>query len=228
MTRQAFLAQMPDPLSPRPPLGFSSFHPPRAFLSFSSHPALVPFLSFLPSPFRSSLPTSLPLFCRSVFSASLCLLPSDDPPPPPPPPPPSPSPLLHFLRRFFSPASEVSRDRVGWSLYSYRLLVPYSRETCARFYHVRDLHDRQTESKPLCPYTLNARRSRTVASQPATKREPSAWEAEVTRCVRVFRRTILSHSCCRLFPLFIEPARLWRTKNAQPPVSSHRLFNQQL
>lgn len=119
MTRQAFLAQMPDPLSLRlsSSLSFSfSFSPRRStsrvfsFSRLAPSPSLLLFLS----PF-------------TVVLRYVCLFPSDD----------SLSyflslsSLLLFLLRF-SPASEVSRDRVGWSLYSYRLLVPYSRETCAR------------------------------------------------------------------------------------------------
>lgn len=108
MTRQAFLAQMPDPLSPRPfkilLFPSTSWFPLLFFALFSS-----PTFLLFPSP-----------FCVVLSLHRLCLFLSDDP-----------LPLLLFLL-WFSPASEVSRDRVGWSLYSYRLLVPYSRETCAR------------------------------------------------------------------------------------------------
>lgn len=107
MTRQAFLAQIPSRfaflLSLDPPLAFS------LFLHSLPLPPSFFFSPLLPS-FRLSTASvsSLPMILSLTFSL-----------------------LLFFLLRF-SPASEVSRDRVGWSLYSYRLLVPYSRETCAR------------------------------------------------------------------------------------------------
>lgn len=102
MTRQAFLAQMPDPLSLRLSSSSLSLSPCRSTSRVFSFSPLAPsFLLFL-SPF-----TVVPsLRC-------VCLFPSDD----------SLSYFLSFsLFSFsFSPASEVSRDRVGWSLYSYRL-----------------------------------------------------------------------------------------------------------
>ena len=71
MTRQAFLAQMPDPLSHLAPLGFSSFHPPRAFLSFSFHPARAFFSLFLS--FSLSL-FSPPFLSFRLSSVSLSLV----------------------------------------------------------------------------------------------------------------------------------------------------------
>lgn len=107
MTRQAFLARIPSRFA-----FLLSLDPPLAFSLFLHSLPLPPSFFFsppLPS-FRLSAASvsSLPMILSLTFSF-----------------------LLFFLLRF-SPASEVSRDRVGWSLYSYRLLVPYSRETCAR------------------------------------------------------------------------------------------------
>ena len=103
MTRQAFLAQMPDPLSLRLSSSLSlslRVDPPLAFSLFL-HSLPLP-----PSFFFSPLLPSFRLSAASVSSLLMILF------------------LTFSLSLFsfsFSPASEVSRDRVGWSLYSYRL-----------------------------------------------------------------------------------------------------------
>lgn len=113
MTRQAFLAQMPDPLSLRLSSSSLSLSPCRSTSRVFSFSPLAPsFLLFL-SPF-----TVVPsLRC-------VCLFPSDD----------SLSYFLSFslLLFFLSRFRSLARSRWVVSLLLPTLLVPYSRETCAR------------------------------------------------------------------------------------------------
>lgn len=115
MTRQAFLAQMPDPLSLRLSSSSLSLSPCRSTSRVFSFSPLAPSPSFLL--FLSPFTVVPSLRC-------VCLFPSDD----------SLSYFLSFslLLFFLSRFRSLARSRWVVSLLLPTLLVPYSRETCAR------------------------------------------------------------------------------------------------